>query len=343
MDRRQFLVGAGIAPVALASELHASRRLPGHRTVVLIDLLGGNDGANTLVPYSQAAYYRSRPGIAIGRNRVIPLADGHGLHPALSPLMALWDAGELAVLQGVGCSSGSLSHQRALEILDGASFEDRPLQTGWLTRALSAGEATRRALVQGCSAVGDRAGPLHGLARCRRLCGEAEDAASFGFPQDPLGCALASACALFAAGTHVPAIHVALDGFDTHENQPTAHGALLESFALSLSALRRALQALGRWQHTLVMTRSEFGRLAHENLSAGTDHGNAGVQFVAGGGLRGGLYGQPLDYGALDTRGAFLPTMDFRVAYEAVTEHWLGIAGAASASHGHELDTMFSA
>lgn len=341
MDRRHFLLGASSASIALAGDLRASPGPSRRQFLILIDLAGGNDGANTLVPFVQPAYYRTRPGIAVPRGAVLPVSAGQGFHPSLRALMPLWDDGELAVLQGVGSTGGSLSHHRATEIMDGASFDDRPLQTGWLARVLSMSDSTRRAGVQAWSASSEQGGPLHGLPRCRRLHVDDENAGRFGFPADRLGCVLASACAALADGADVPAVHVTLDGFDTHENQPSAHGELLESLARSLFALRRALSAIGMWQDTLIMTRSEFGRLAHENLSAGTDHGNAGVQFLAGGRIRGGLRGQPLDYAALDERGAFLPTTDFRTVYAAVASRWLGVEVLASRPEAAVLDDVF--
>ena len=70
--------------------------------LVLIELKGGNDGLNTLVPYTDPAYYALRPKIAIARDAVVPLSDRAGLHPALAPLLPLWKDRQLAVLQGVG-------------------------------------------------------------------------------------------------------------------------------------------------------------------------------------------------------------------------------------------------
>ena len=87
---------------------------------------------------------------------------------------------------------------------------------------------------------------------------------------------------------------------------------------------------MGRWRETLVLTRSEFGRLAHENLSAGTDHGNAGIQLLTGGRVVGGLHGRALSFDALDARGAFVPTVDFRSVYASIARDWLGVSPVAA-------------
>lgn len=330
MDRRHFLLTAGSAPLALAPFGQVAAA-PSGRLLVLIDLLGGNDGLNTLIPFGQPAYYRLRPTIAMDRSALLPVASGFGLHPALRPLMPLWQDGQLALLQGVGCPAGSLSHHRATEIMDSGRLDDSPLQPGWLARCLAVHETARHAATPALVVSSDMPGPLHGLPRCRSLsCADGETlAARFGFPADALGDALARACAELAGGADATAIRVALDGFDTHEDQPTTHARLLDSLARSLAALRNALTAMGRWQDTLVMTRSEFGRLAHENLSAGTDHGNAGVQLVAGGRVDGGLRGAPADLDALDARGGLPATLDVRTLQAAVAEQWLGVSAAA--------------
>lgn len=329
MDRRHFLLTAGSASLALAP-LGSAVAAPAGRLLVLIDLVGGNDGLNTLVPHGQPAYYRLRPTIALDRRALLPLSADQGLHPALRPLMPLWQDGQLALLQGVGCTDGSLSHHRATEIMDSGRLDDSPLQPGWLTRCLAMHEPSRRAATPALVMASDLPGPLHGLPRCRSLSHADGEALTvrFGFPADALGDALARACAELAAGSDATVIRVALDGFDTHEDQPTTHARLLDSLARSLAALRNALTVMGRWQDTLVMTRSEFGRLANENLSAGTDHGNASVQLVAGGRVAGGLHGVTANLDALDARGGLPVTLDFRALHAALADRWLGVSAA---------------
>ena len=104
MDRRHFLLTAGSASLALASELRASEPAPAPRLLFLIDLVGGNDALNTLAPHTDPAYYRARPTIALDRRTVLPIAPGQALHPSLRPLMPMWEAGELEmeeIQQGV--------------------------------------------------------------------------------------------------------------------------------------------------------------------------------------------------------------------------------------------------
>src|SRR5437016_13327347 len=83
--------------------------------LVLVELKGGNVGLNTVVPYTDSAYYALRPKLAVARDQVVQLSDRVGLHPALAPLAAFWHERELAVLQGVGYPAPNLSHFRSIE------------------------------------------------------------------------------------------------------------------------------------------------------------------------------------------------------------------------------------
>jgi uncharacterized protein (DUF1501 family) len=284
MDRRTFLACAGAVPFVRPGDARADAG----RLLVVIDLLGGNDGLGTVMPWTDPLYYRLRPTIAPDRRTALPLDEVTALHPSLRALLPLWQAGELAVVQGVGCADAGLSHVRARE-----AMVSGPLDTMFSQPLPSAVER-------------------HDM--CRR----------FGFPEGELSSALASACAALADDSAVSVVQATLSGFDTHEDQPAIHGALLAELAGSLAALREVLRALGRWDDTLVMTRSEFGRRAAENLTAGTDHGCAGVQFVAGGRVAGGLHGAAPRLDALDDRGGLRPTVDARALHAGASRYCPG-------------------
>jgi uncharacterized protein (DUF1501 family) len=111
------------------------------RTVVLLHLVGGNDGLNTVVPARDPLYRRLRPSIAVGVNEVLPLADGLALHPALGGLAALWQRERLAVVSGLGYPRPDYSHFRATEIWYTAEPERAP-RTGWVGRAIDARAST---------------------------------------------------------------------------------------------------------------------------------------------------------------------------------------------------------
>ncbi|WP_422035348.1 DUF1501 domain-containing protein [Reyranella sp.] len=105
------------------------------RTLLLIELKGGNDGLNTLVPYADAKYRELRGGIGVPRERVLQLDERVGLHEKLLPLMESWKAGDLAIVQGVGYPYPNRSHFRSIEIWDTASASSQTLSEGWVAQA----------------------------------------------------------------------------------------------------------------------------------------------------------------------------------------------------------------
>jgi uncharacterized protein (DUF1501 family) len=141
MDRRTFLQSSLSAAGALCASSAAFAAAPAsanyRNLLVLIELQGGNDGLNTVVPYADPTYYALRPKLAIARDDVVQLSDRAGLHPALAPLLPFWRNRELAVLQGVGYPAPNLSHFRSIEIWDTASSSESYLTDGWLTRAFA--------------------------------------------------------------------------------------------------------------------------------------------------------------------------------------------------------------
>ncbi|MBX6772615.1 MAG: DUF1501 domain-containing protein [Chloroflexi bacterium] len=102
------------------------------RTLVIVQLAGGNDGLNTVIPYADAHYRQLRPTLGIPPEQVLKLDDHLGLHPSLASLKALWDAGQLAIIENVGYDHPSLSHFQAMDIWQTADPEAGRHQ-GWLS------------------------------------------------------------------------------------------------------------------------------------------------------------------------------------------------------------------
>ncbi len=166
MNRRNFIRAAGAAAALswLPWPAQAAIARGDKRLLVLVELKGGNDGFNTLIPYTDAEYYRLRPGIAIPREQVLPLNGSAGLHPELRALLALWQAGELALVQNVGYPKPNLSHFRSIEIWDTASASSEYLDAGWLTRAFIAAPLPAGTAADGVVIGGAELGPLAGVA-----------------------------------------------------------------------------------------------------------------------------------------------------------------------------------
>ena len=142
MERREFLKYAGLisasatVPLLTPEILFAANGASQNKIVVLVELKGGNDGFNTLVPYADKLYYKHRPRIAIQQRQVLRLNNEVGLHPQMKALMPLWNAGNMAWVQGVGYPNPVLSHFRSMDIWNSASNANQVIEAGWLSRVL---------------------------------------------------------------------------------------------------------------------------------------------------------------------------------------------------------------
>ena len=110
----------------------------GSGILVIVTLYGGNDGINTVIPYTDNAYHDARPDLAYAPDEVLPLDGQFGLNPALAGLAGLWGTRRLAIVRGVGYPNPDRSHFRSMDIWQTASPKD-PVPTGWIGRWLDAG------------------------------------------------------------------------------------------------------------------------------------------------------------------------------------------------------------
>jgi len=138
LDRRSFLKGSLAASAALPMLFSRALFAAGasDRILVLVQLEGGNDGLNTVVPFGDDLYYKARPSLGVKRGDVVRLDEQIGLHPGLRPLRAAWDGGHLGVLQGVGYPEPNRSHFTSSDIWHTASTTPPERWNGWLGRAL---------------------------------------------------------------------------------------------------------------------------------------------------------------------------------------------------------------
>ncbi|MDH3267820.1 MAG: DUF1501 domain-containing protein [Ignavibacteria bacterium] len=150
MDRRSFLrnlgmlAGAGSVSMALGNiPLRAFSRsflniqAVNGKVVVLLQLSGGNDGLNTIIPIEDSLYYNARPSLGIKKEDALNLNYLTGMHPALQPLKSLYDDGMLAVVQNVGYASPNRSHFRSTDIWLSASDSNVVIDDGWVGRYLA--------------------------------------------------------------------------------------------------------------------------------------------------------------------------------------------------------------
>jgi uncharacterized protein (DUF1501 family) len=350
--------------------------------LLVIQMGGGNDGLNTVIPYTDDAYRRARPAISIAENAVLKIDDRIGLNPVMAPMDDLFKNGRLAIVQGVGYPNPNRSHFEATQIWETASPEN-PVSSGWLGRyldltvkqsssnadpaklfsAVTLGDTVPTALIAqhvDVPAIGalntfgynsgkdnaskstagqlyDGAKPgqspylamIQDTARTAMHGGDILRAKVAGYkpaveyPKDGFSQQLQLAAQIVGSNLGTKIIFVSIGSFDTHANQRAQQDRLLGYMASGLHAFYADLAAHQLDERVLAMTFSEFGRRVTQNASNGTDHGTAMPLFIAGGKVKGGVYGDHPSLTDLDN-GDLKHAIDFRSVYATVVEKWLG-------------------
>ena len=172
-SRRRFLstslssstlvaLGTTTVPTFLSRSAEAARTgKPNERILVVVQLLGGNDGLNTVVPHGLDGYNRGRRVLRLSSGQIHKITPEIGLHPSMGALAKLCENKRLAVVQGVGYPNPDRSHFRSMEIWESARLENdaKAIETGWLGRTLDA--ATGKAGQDPpCLHIGNRSLPL---------------------------------------------------------------------------------------------------------------------------------------------------------------------------------------
>lgn len=357
--------------------------------LVVIQLTGGNDGLNTVVPYADDNYAKLRKNLRLPKNQIKKINDKVGLHPSMDGLAGLLEDHSLCVVQGVGYPNPSQSHFRSMDIWQAASTEKESTE-GWLGKALKQIPATpsfhlatdnesaplaltgaparvpsitrledfqlrtdavssvdkkeQRSIIEGAAAMSGMvkprrvtAGEPNLLDFVRRTAVNTYDSSrrlqeigknyqpKVPYPNTPLANRLKTAAQLIDANLGARIFYVSIDGFDTHANQLQTHANLLKTVSDAMTAFYKDVSARGHRDRVLLMTFSEFGRRAHENGSAGTDHGSAAPMLLVGGKVRPGVVGEHPSLTKLEMDNLLHHT-DFRQVYAAVLDRWLGVS-----------------
>ena len=361
--------------------------------LVVLQMAGGNDGLNTVVPYGDDAYQKARPNLAKKSKELISLQEGLGLNNHLKGLAGLYDEGDLAIVQGVGYPNPNRSHFVSTSVWETADPNNRS-NTGWLGRYFdnqcegsdpmvgvslrktqpesfgaernsgislsapelyrwihgggqqeaaeevfaglnapamveeAAGDSIKEVGVSGGIVGEDNASYLERVALSAQVSSDEvvklarKHKAQKSYPGTQLGQSLSLVGRMIAGGMATRVYYVNHGGFDTHRQQEGRHDQLLSQMDEALNSFFADLKAQGNYQRVTVMTFSEFGRRVGENASGGTDHGQGSCLFVAGGGVKGGLYGT---YPSLTdlSRGDLKFTTDFRKVYATLLDDWL--------------------
>ena len=394
MHRRIFvksgalaLVTMGLSPQFLRRTAFAAELRGAAKGKVLICLFqrGAADALNVVVPHGDPSYYALRPNIGIARpggtaGAAFDLDGFFGLHPALAPLMPLWQRGMLAPIHAVGSPSSTRSHFDAQDYMESGTPDMKGTPDGWLNRYLAArgtcaecaepspfrsvamtpqmprileGPAPAVAMTSlddfGVRVRGSQAERMEALYRT----GSADVVHSAGaemfeavrmlnaadpqryqpengaeYPRSQFGQRLRQIAQLIKAGVGLEVAFADVGGWDTHVNQGGATGQLaarLGDFARSIAALTTDLG--DRMGEVVILTMSEFGRMARENGSGGTDHGHAGAMFVIGGDVKGGrVHGRwpGLAPEQLHEGRDLALTTDFRAVFSEIATRHLG-------------------
>ena len=364
--------------------------------LVVLQMAGGNDGLNTLVPFGNDDYHKARPRIGKKAQDLIKLEDGLGLNAAMPFLGSLYKEGGLGVVQGVGYPNPNRSHFVSTSIWETADTANRS-GTGWLGRyfdnacegldptvgisfnkttpesfgamrnpgvSLSSPELYRwihgggqkaeaegffsemnqpmaqDATVSGGSIdmpAGGKTGGIVGESNLDFLERVALDAqvsskkilevaskhkTNVQYDGSPISRNLNLVSRMIAGGMPTRVYYVSHGGFDTHTGQVNTHDRLLGQLDAALKSFFTDLRQQGNDKRVVLMTFSEFGRRVSENASGGTDHGKASCMFVAGGGVKGGLYGKYPSLTEL-SQGDLNHTVDFRNVYADLLGGWL--------------------
>lgn len=167
-SRRRFLQALGTAALpSLAMPgfaQAAGAKITGENILVLIELSGGNDGLNTVIPVTDPRYRELRPTIGINRSDAITLDQDTGLHPMMASMARLWDAGNLQIVEGVGYPNPNRSHFRSIEIWNSGSGADTYEHRGWVNATLGQASIHGARDAHGL-ALGGEMGPLKGQGR----------------------------------------------------------------------------------------------------------------------------------------------------------------------------------
>ncbi|HKJ24426.1 MAG TPA: DUF1501 domain-containing protein, partial [Myxococcota bacterium] len=377
--------------------------------LVVIEMFGGNDGLNTLVPYADDEYYRIRPKLKLDREDLLTLDDEWALNAKLAWLRGKYEEGHAAIVQGVGYPHPVYSHFKSLEIWHTGDLRGRVSGDGWLARLraaawpddprpellinvgmdepysvfssthgilsfevpekyLWAGETSDRTAYQEAASTSTAAASMDAsgkggkleardqvLSRLYRTLREtqrtsprvleaaADYEASVDYPGGRFAGSLKTIAALIEARLGTRIFTTQLAGFDTHAGQVRRHREMLAEVDNGLSAFFADLAGRSTAKNVVVAVVSEFGRRAAENESHGTDHGAAGVTFLFGERVKGGLYGKPPSLTDLDADGNLVFTTDFRSIYGTLIQDWFGLPQTAVLSAAYPRVPVFEA
>lgn len=312
INRRQFMGIAAAVGVSAMLPFPSFAKTGSDNIFIWVSLRGAMDGLNVVVPHADPDYSNLRPNIGLKPEQLLRLDDFFGLHPSLKQCHQWYESNELSFVHACSTAYRERSHFDGQKILENGTSD--PFNTvGWINRLLTlstekydgiAIDSGLPLIMQGESTVAswypnrlktrDKQTELleelfqsdqmlssnfESVMKIDQLVGDQGVGKQFKSLMGKTGDILSA-----DNGPNIAALE--LGGWDTHANQGNVNGRLsnqLKTLDVGLAALKASLG--DRWQKTVIIAASEFGRTAKENGTKGTDHGTGNVMFVAGGAL----------------------------------------------------------
>ena len=353
--------------------------------IVVVQLTGGNDYFNTIIPYNDNNYYDNRRSLQVPQESMLTLDQEFAMHPAMGPMSEIYKKGDMAIIHGIGYADSVRSHFRAMDIWHTAE-PDKVGTEGWLGRvireidpkgenpvtAVNIGQGLPRALVApnvsvasvadvetyglltsveeekvrekmltrfsnmygaalGSGPVMDYLGQtgidaLNGAEILKVAPEKYESTIEYGNSQ--IAQNLRDVASVHKADLGTRVFYTQQGSYDTHATQAPAFSKLWTELAAAIQDFWDDLKMSGDDENVVMFLFSEFGRRVRDNGS-GTDHGAAGVSFVIGPAVKGGMYSRyPETRSEALEQGDLVPNQDFRGVYSTILENWLEVEAA---------------
>ena len=353
--------------------------------IVVVQLTGGNDYFNTIIPYNDNNYYDNRRSLQVPQESMLTLDQEFAMHPAMGPMSEIYKKGDMAIIHGIGYADSVRSHFRAMDIWHTAE-PDKVGTEGWLGRvireidpkgenpvtAVNIGQGLPRALVApnvsvasvadvetyglltsveeekvrekmltrfsnmygaalGSGSVMEYLGQtgidaLNGADILKEAPEKYESDVEYG--SSLIAQNLRDVASVHKADLGTRVFYTQQGSYDTHATQAPAFSKLWTELAAAIQDFWDDLKMSGDDENVVMFLFSEFGRRVRDNGS-GTDHGAAGVSFVIGPAVKGGMYSRyPETRSEALEQGDHVPNQDFRGVYSTILENWLEVEAA---------------
>ena len=356
ITRRNF-IGLGISSLILPiykdfAFANLNLKTKKKSLLILIELRGGNDGLNTLIPYTNSVYYSQRPNISV--KEFTKLNSNLALNRSLNDLLPLWNEKKLTFALGVGWAKPNRSHFKAMDQWSTGNQEG--IGKGWVAKIsdsienqnylISLGPTNSIALEGGVSNslhfIGNENKIFEQLNydesdifKDRKILQKLIEIEKFStneirkiknkikplpsniqIPKGSLSKQTSLALKLINTDSPPTFMHLEQGGYDTHNNQIARQNKKLSDLGSSIYALKRGAETLNKDLDLNIIITSEFGRRLKENGTKGTDHGSASIAILVGDSFKEKFLGKYPSLDNLDIRGDLIPNITPPLLYE---------------------------